>query len=209
MEAENIFMQQNNKQTIVVAQNININMPSSNQSSSNEEFEEESELANLIFSEKRFHTHASMILLRNTIASAILMSPEQTELFGGFAKDSAKIDPIMKNEWFFLFAAISDANILKRKHTKDTDFIKQMVHFFPNLFELNYNETGEFEKGIRRYVDSISRERSKWKIKGEVVKVYNLKQSKYLLKQLKSDKVERIYNIAFPLYQKLQQISNL
>lgn len=207
MAGDTYNMQQNN-QAIMIGQ-ININLQPQADSVSNEDIEDETDIDNLIFSAKKFPTHCSMVLLRNTIASAITMSPEQSALFGGYSGDVGKIDPLMKNEWFFIFAAIIDAGILKKVKIKDTDFVKQMVNFFPNLFDINFDDMKGYEKDIRRYVDSISRERSKWKVRGNVVKIPDLRNSKSLLRQLKSDKVERIYSICFPLYQKLQQIGSL
>lgn len=202
-------MQQNNQTILVTAQNLNINLHPQTEMGHNEDVEEESDIENYIFNVNKFSSHSSVVLLRNTIASAITMPPEQAALFGGYTGDVGKIDPLLKNEWFFILAAITDAGILKRTHIKDTDFVKQMVHFFPNLLDINLDNTIEYDKSIRRYVDSISRERSKWKVKGNVVKIVDLRYSKLLLRQLKSDKVERIYSICFPLYQKLQQIGSL
>ena len=207
MAGDTYNMQQNN-QAIMIGQ-ININLQPQADNVPYEDIEEETDIENLIFSAKKFPTHSSMVLLRNTIASAITMSPEQSALFGGYTGDVGKIDPLMKNEWFFIFAAIIDAGILRKAKINDTDFVKQMVSFFPNLFDLNFDDMKEYEKGIRRYMDSISRERSKWKVRGNVVKIPDLRNSKTLLRQMKSDKVERIYSICFPLYQKLQQIGSL
>ena len=207
MAGDTYNMQQNN-QAIIIGQ-ININLQQQADSVPNEDIEEEADIENLIFSAKKFSTHSGMVLLRNTIASAITMSPEQSALFGGYTGDVGKIDPLMKNEWFFIYAAIIDAGILKKVKIKDTDFVKQMVCFFPNLLDINFDDMKEYEKDIRRYVDSISRERSKWKVRGNVVKIPDLRNSKTLLRQLKSDKVERIYSICFPLYQKLQRVGSL
>ena len=114
----------------------------------------------------------------------------------------------MKNEWFFIFAALKDSNVLRSKPVLDREFVKQMVNFFPLLPNLNFETTEEYEKEMRKYAQSLSVERRKWKIKptDQPVRLVDLQAKQHRLTQLSEEKIARIMRIALPLYTGLCQL---
>lgn len=164
-------------------------------------------LSNLIFS-KLFDSNAKLLLLRKEIAASIDLgaaTPLYTDTIG---LNRSKIDPQMKNEWFFILAALKDSNVLRSKPVLDREFVKQMVNFFPMLPNLNFETTEEYEKGMRQFAQSLSVERRKWKIRttDQPVRLVDLQAKQHRLPQLSEEKVDRIIRIALPLYSGLTKL---
>lgn len=114
----------------------------------------------------------------------------------------------MKNEWFFIYAALKDSNVLRSKPVLDKDFVRQMVNFFPMLPNLSFDTTTEYEKEMRKFAQSISVERRKWKIRpsDQPVRLVDLQAKQQRLSQLSEEKIARIIRIALPLYISLSQL---
>lgn len=162
-------------------------------------------LENIIFS-KLFDSNQKLLLLRKEIAASIDLGTATPLYTDSIGLDRSKIDPLMKNEWFFILAALKDANVLRSKPVLDREFVQQMVRFFPMLPNLNFETTEEYEKGMRKFAQSISVERRKWKINGNVVRLVDLQAKQHRLPQLSEEKIARIIRIAMPLYVNLTKL---
>ena len=200
--AKNIYIEQEN---LLVAKEFHYH----NNGKNNPEQEDlgEDVLENLIFS-KLFDSNAKLLLLRKEIAASIDLgaaTPLYTDTIG---LNRSKIDPQMKNEWFFILAALKDSNVLRSKPVLDREFVKQMVNFFPMLPNLNFETTEEYEKGMRQCAQSLSVERRKWKIRttDQPVRLVDLQAKQHRLPQLSEEKVDRIIRIALPLYSGLTKL---
>lgn len=164
-------------------------------------------LENIIFS-KLFDSNQKLLLLRKEIAASIDLGPATPLYSDTIGLNRPKIDPQMKNEWFFIFAALKDSNVLRSKPVLDKDFVRQMVNFFPMLPNLNFDTTAEYEKEMRKFAQSISVERRKWKIRPseQPVRLVDLQAKQHRLSQLSEEKIARIIRIALPLYLSLSQL---
>ena len=162
-------------------------------------------LENIIFS-KLFDSNQKLLLLRKEIAASIDLGAATPLYTDSIGLDRSKIDPLMKNEWFFILAALKDANVLRSKPVLDIEFVQQMVRFFPMLPNLNFETTEEYDKGMRKFAQSISVERRKWKINGNVVRLVDLQAKQHRLPQLSEEKIARIIRIAMPLYVNLTKL---
>lgn len=162
-------------------------------------------LENIIFS-KLFDSNQKILLLRKEIAASIDLGAATPLYTDSIGLDRSKIDPLMKNEWFFILAALKDANVLRSKPVLDREFVQQMVRFFPMLPNLNFETTEEYDKGMRKFAQSISVERRKWKINGNVVRLVDLQAKQHRLPQLSEEKIARIIRIAMPLYVNLTKL---
>ncbi len=162
-------------------------------------------LENIIFS-KLFDSNQKLLLLRKEIAASIDLGAATPLYTDSIGLDRSKIDPLMKNEWFFILAALKDANVLRSKPVLDREFVQQMVRFFPMLPNLNFETTEEYDKGMRKFAQSISVERRKWKINGNVVRLVDLQAKQHRLPQLSEEKIARIIRIAMPLYVNLTKL---
>lgn len=162
-------------------------------------------LENIIFS-KLFDSNEKLLMLRKEIASSIdlgVATPLYSDTVG---LNRPKIDPQMKNEWFFILAALKDSNVLRSRPVKDKEFVEQMVKFFPMLPNLEFANAEEYETEMRKFAQSISVERRKWKVKGNVVRLVDLQAKQHLLTKQSKEKIDRIFRIAFPLYTGLCQL---
>lgn len=162
-------------------------------------------LENIIFS-KLFDSNQKLLLLRKEIAASIDLGAATPLYTDSIGLDRSKIDPQLKNEWFFILAALKDANVLRSKPVLDREFVQQMVRFFPMLPNLNFETTEEYDKGMRKFAQSISVERRKWKINGSVVRLVDLQAKQHRLPQLSEEKIARIIRIAMPLYVNLTKL---
>lgn len=169
-----------------------------------EEFGEDI-LENIIFS-KLFDSNEKLLMIRKEIANSIDFGPATPLYTDTIGLNRPKIDPQMKNEWFYILAALKDSNVLRSKPVTDSDFVQQMVSFFPYLPNLEFANTEEYRKGMRQFTQSISVERRKWKVKGNVVRLVDLQAKQHLLTQQSKEKINRIFRIAFPLYTGLCQL---
>lgn len=162
-------------------------------------------LENIIFS-KLFDSNQKLLLLRKEIAASIDLGAATPLYTDSIGLDRSKIDPQLKNEWFFILAALKDANVLRSKPVLDREFVQQMVRFFPMLPNLNFETTEEYDKGMRKFAQSISVERRKWKINGNVVRLVDLQAKQHRLPQLSEEKIARIIRIAMHLYVNLTKL---
>ena len=190
----NLYYQQNN---LLVAGDLHVH--TCERSTERQEDFTEDILTNMIFS-KIFDTNQKLLRLRQELANSIDLGSFTPLYTGTVALDRPKIDPQMKNEWFFILAALKDANVLRSKPVKDHEFIEQMFAFFPCLPNLDFTTVDDYKKGMRQFTQSISVERRKWKVKGEVVRLVDLLAKQKHLTQLSEEKLSRIHRIAFPLY---------
>lgn len=164
-------------------------------------------LENIIFS-KLFDSNQKLLLLRKEIAASIDLGAATPLYTDSIGLDRSKIDPLMKNEWFFILAALKDANVLRSKPVLDREFVQQMVCFFPLLANLNFETVEEYDKGMRKFAQSISVERRKWKIKpsDQPVRLVDLQAKQHRLPQLSEEKIARIIRITMPLYVNLTKL---
>lgn len=127
-------------------------------------------LNNFIFSPSLFATAERLGRLYDLIASAL------EELQG-------------KNELFWLYAALEDAEVMNFQ-TKDVSFVSQMQEWFPDSPWLDCDP--------RSIAKAISTERRKWVQKGERVKVANLRASRQQFAKMmqNTDKIDRFIRIA-------------
>ena len=159
----------------------------------------EEPLRNYIFNEKLFDSNARLAKLRDTIAAAIDMG-DATIMYG--EPQLMRINPAVQNEWYYIVKAISESGVAKLK-ISDTEFVEQMVEWFPMLFPDETPET--FKKYKRRLLKSISAERRIWK-QGKMNIEVTLKEmwTKGISHLLGTAKAERVYDIAYKgLYMKL------
>lgn len=197
----NLFLQHNQ---LLVAGDLHVHTGEQKQSA--EPDNSEDILENKIFS-KLFDTNQKLLRLRQEIANSIDLG-EFTPLYTDTAAlNRSKIDPQMKNEWFYIMAALTDSHVLHNKHVKDREFVEQMISFFPTLPNLNFANAEEYRIGMRQLTQSISVERRKWKINGEVVRLVDIMAKQRRLTQLGEEKINRIFRIAFPLYTALCQLA--
>lgn len=147
-------------------------------------------LRNIIFKERIFNTNERLLRLRNTIAAAIDMG-DATIMYG--RPQEMRINPNAKNEWYYIVKAVEESGVAKSFAV--TQFIEQMVEWFPMLFPSGTKE--EWEQFKRRLSKAISEEKGLWKY-GTAKEVIPLRdmwaKKKYL--QLDMAKMERIYQIA-------------
>ena len=162
---------------------------------------EEDPLRNIIFKEKIFDTNARLLRLRNCIASAIDMG-DATIMYGN--PQEKRINPNAQNEWYYIVKAIDESGIAK--NFAITQFIEQMVEWFPILFPSGTQE--EWEKFKRRLSKSISEEKSLWRY-GKMKEVIPLSEMWAKQKHVAMDsaKMERVYAIAYQgLYRNLMDL---
>ena len=200
MADKNIYIEQAN---LLVAQEFHYHADGKNHPE--QEDLGEDLLENIIFC-KLFDSNQKLLLLRKEIAASIDLGAATPLYTDSIGLDRSKIDPLMKNEWFFILAALKDANVLRSKPALDREFVQQMVRFFPMLPNLNFETTEEYDKGMRKFAQSISVERRKWKINGNVVRLVDLQAKQHRLPQLSEEKIARIIRIAMPLYVNLTKL---
>ena len=116
-------------------------------------------LENLIFNRIIFNSNVRLIKLRKVIAHFVNMG-EYNAMFGEL--NSAFLDPIqLQSDWYYVHKSMEEATIC-RKHSV-TDFLKQMVQWYPFLFD--FKDATEMTRNLRKIEKSISREKSLWKNK--------------------------------------------
>lgn len=154
--------------------------------------EDEESLKNLIFKARLFDSNDRLMDLRRVIAHAINMA-EYSELFG--EANPCTINPEAQNEWYYIMKAIEEAEIAVSRMTV-TDFIDQMIDWYPWLFEFGTAE--EMAAFKRKLAKSISHEKGLWKY-GRAKEVTGLKDmwAKCQPLGIDSAKVERMYNAAY------------
>ncbi len=148
-----------------------------------------------LFNSKIFRKAEHYERLKNVISSFIQVgnhsSPEQSQ-----------IKPTSQSEWYYIEKAIWEANIVAVSAT-DTLFFNQMVAWFPDLF--NYKQNEKQDEMIRRYMKSLSAERSKWKINEEVVQIKDMK-AVLQTKKMSIKYSNRVSNVAVRLKDQLEQL---
>lgn len=152
---------------------------------------EEEPLKNFIFNVSLFDSNSRLAKLRDTIAAAIDMG-EATIMYG--KPQEVRINPASKNEWYYIVKAICESGVARTK-ISNTNFVEQMVEWFPMLFP---DETPETFKDFKRKLSkSISEERHLWR-KGSMKQEVPLKEiwSKGMVKVLGAAKAERVNQIA-------------
>lgn len=71
-----------------------------------------------------------------------------------------QIDPARQAEWYYVLKGLAEADNVLRSGVKDTDFVRQMLAWYP---ELIVRKEGEEEKEVvRRYAQCISAQRKHW-----------------------------------------------
>lgn len=197
----NLFLQQNQ---LFVAGDLHVHTDKQNTQTKTENSEDI--LENRIFS-KLFDTNQKLLRLRQEIANSVDLGEFAPLYTDTIALNRSKIDPQIKHEWFYILAALTDSHVLRNRPVKDREFIEQMILFFPILPNLNFETSEEYRIGMRQLTQSISVERRKWKINGEVVRLVDIMAKKRRFAQLSEEKIARIYRIAFPLYTALCQFA--
>lgn len=162
------------------------------------------QLENIIFSDKLFDTHNLLNKLRNTIASFINLGDDNGKLAPA---EINQINPRIQNEWYYIFIAISEAEVVARSRFSDVSFIGQMISWFPWLF--HFDSAEEMIKFKRKFAKSISMERSLWKYgaKKEVTAIKDMWARQRSL-GIDSTKVARMQPVARDLKHKLSQLKS-
>lgn len=153
---------------------------------------DEDPLQNIIFSERLFSSNARLARLRDVIAAAIDMG-DATIMYG--QPQEKRINPAVQSEWYYIVKAIEEAGVT-RGRTTVTNFIEQMMEWYPMLFPDSTKE--EWEKYKRRLSKSISDEKSLWRY-GKMNEVIPLREMWAKRKHVNMDqaKMERVYAIAY------------
>lgn len=156
-------------------------------------------LENIIFNSYLFDTDEKLTCLRNIIAASINLGDDNGKLI---APEKQQIAPSVQNEWYYILKAIDEAEIVIKRIFKDSTFTRQIISWYPWLFQFDSAE--EMSRFQRKWQKSISHERSIWK-KGKNGVVTDIKDMWANYKNLNIDraKVERLYAIAHNLKQKL------
>lgn len=116
-------------------------------------------LENDIFNRTIFASNARLIKLRKVIAHFVNLG-EYNVMFGEL--NPVYLDPQqIQSDWYYIHKSMEEA-LVCRKHSV-SDFIKQMIKWFPFMFEFKTAE--EMTKTIRKIEKSISAEKRLWKMK--------------------------------------------
>ncbi|MCQ2343111.1 MAG: hypothetical protein MJZ75_06475 [Paludibacteraceae bacterium] len=156
-------------------------------------------LENIIFNSHLFDTDEKLTCLRNIIVASINLGDDNGKLI---APEKQQITPSVQSEWYYILKAIDEAEIVSRRLFKDSTFTRQMISWYPWLFQFDSAE--EMSLFQRKWQKSISHERSIWK-KGKNGTITDIKDMWANYKNLNIDraKVERLYAIANNLKHKL------
>lgn len=109
--------------------------------------------SNSIFRASLFKTEEAYVQLRKTILAFVKQAGvEPTEEY--------QIDPACQAEWYYVLKGLAEAGKALHSGVKDTDFVSQMLAWYPELF--NQKEGEEEKKMVRRYAQCISSQRQRW-----------------------------------------------
>lgn len=158
---------------------------------------------NSIFKQKVFNTNAKVVRLRDAIGARI----KGTKLTDGneLAEDRPQIDPVMQNEWYYVWKMAVESDLLERKATARA-FIAQMLDWFPEVFEEMADEEQK-TAFVEKMGKSISREKSKWMQGGQEVPFKDM-MSKWPELQLDHNKVKQMFLVCRDLRDALQDLKS-
>ncbi len=159
-------------------------------------------LKNIIFNPRIFDTYEKLLELCLCICSYINLESNNDKMC---AAATNQINPEYQNEWYYIFLAISESDVVIRRNFTDVNFFAQMIDWFPWLFISN--ETDRFEDLKRKFAKSISAERAKWKY-GKSKEVTKINDMWARQKSLKIDyaKLTRLHSVASQLKTKLSEL---
>lgn len=143
---------------------------------------------NRIFDPKKFTTEAKFKEAHDTILKVI-----------------TNHGPLAQSEWYYVMKAIKEAKVSVKAGFQVTEFIAQMIIWYPEFFSMKANESER--EMIHRYMQSISHESQKWLVgpdNHEVAIVDMLCQRS--LFHYKYDWTKRVHDIASELKTALQSI---
>jgi len=118
----------------------------------------EQSFENLIFDYGIFDTSARVVRLRDEIGARI-RGAELSDA-GRFDDERARIDPAKQNEWYYIWKMLAESKLLNRKATV-REFLRQMMSWFPEVFEAEADDTQKSDAVIRME-KSISAEKKLW-----------------------------------------------
>ena len=152
---------------------------------------------------KVFNTNAKVVRLRDAIGARI----KGTKLTDGneLAEDRPQIDPVMQNEWYYVWKMAVESDLLERKATARA-FIAQMLDWFPEVFEEMADEEQK-TAFVEKMGKSISREKSKWMQGGQEVPFKDM-MSKWPELQLDHNKVKQMFLVCRDLRDALQNLKS-
>lgn len=162
-----------------------------------------SEYSNNIFRRKLFNTNAKVVRLRDAVGARI----KGTKLTdgNGLAEDRPQIDPVMQNEWYYVWKMVVESELLERKVTARA-FIAQMLKWFPEVFEEMASEEQK-TAFVAKMEKSISAEKRKWVQKGQEVPFKDMNH-KWQTLQLDHNKVQLMFLVCRDLRDALQNLKS-
>ena len=158
---------------------------------------------NSISKQKVFNNNAKVVRLRDAIGARI----KGAKLTDGswLAEDRPQIDPVMQNEWYYVWKMIAESDLLDRKVTVRA-FIAQMLEWYPEVFEPLTDDV-EKKKFVEKMEKSISHEKSKWMQSGVEVPFKDMNH-KWKELQLDYNKVKQMLLVCKDLYFALQNLKS-
>ena len=147
--------------------------------------------------------NAKVVRLRDAIGARI-KGAKLTD-GNGLAEDRPQIDPVMQNEWYYVWKMAVESDLLERKATVRA-FIAQMLDWFPEVFEEIADEKQK-TAFVEKMGKSISREKSKWMQGGQEVPFKDM-MSKWPELQLDHNKVQPIFLKCRDLRDDLQNLKS-
>lgn len=203
-----INLTSSNKGIVINANNIlinngNIKICQDTPDEEAETFVNNATLKNIIFSNRLFDSDKRLTLLRNAIAAHINLGNDNGKIA---VPSNFQINPSCHSEWYYIILAISESNIVVGKKLTDTNFVDQMMDWFPWLF--HFNDTSELKIFKRNFTRSISAERSRWKYgKTKTVTAIRDMWTKHKALGIDESKVARMHPVAKGLKEKLEELT--
>lgn len=110
--------------------------------------------SNIIFNARLFSTEVAYAKLHDAVLAFVVQEGVESDA-------EYQIRPANQNEWYYILKGIVESGVTRKGKLNDTDFLNQMVNWYPGLF---MQKEGEDSKGmIRRIAKSVSNERTYWK----------------------------------------------
>lgn len=158
---------------------------------------------NSIFKQKLFNTNAKVVRLRDAVGARI----KGTKLTdgNGLAEDRPQIDPVMQNEWYYVWKMAVESDLLERKATARA-FIVQMLEWYPEVFDEMADEKQK-TAFVEKMGKSISAEKRKWMQSGVEVPFRDM-MGKWQTLQLDHNKVQPMFLMCRDLRDALQNLKS-
>ena len=200
-EDKQSFTSININNIVIAGGDININQEHLHDSKGEEKDGSEGK-SNIIFNPRLFDTNDKLTRLFECVCSFIDLDAHNWKIC---EPACVQIQPECQNEWYYIYKALDEAEIVHRQTFTDAKFVMQMIVWFPWLFI--FNSVDEMNDFKRRFAKSISAERKKWKY-GKTKAVTQIKDMWARQKTLRFDyaKLTRLHSVASQLKTKLSEL---